>query len=380
MLRMKYLWTLALVALLMAMTSSMAFAQWLQIEYNTPLAPTSVPVPTVDSEATFSEDVDTDFWAWAQVEECAATATPNPDSDYVVLGMAEGYYGPTFTVTRGSMAAFIARAANLTLDAPDTATFLDVPTDYWSFADVERCVDGDIVQGYADGNYRPTLVVDRAQMCVYIGRAASVTTGVVGSDPFGDVAADHWAAEYIQACVDEYIVQGYSAAVFAPDNAVTRAQMAVFIWRGLVRGIDDTHVVGADVVCGLGATDDSSINPGAGDNAIALYYADDHSLTDAAEIDVDSGVVVYVALDGAQHGDGSVTFEVLDSEENSEGTANVSIDGSDGRDAVDTASGAHPYTIVSYRVPDVSATADDYTVTVELPNGAVLTVGEFTVE
>jgi Tol biopolymer transport system component len=52
----------------------------------------------------------------------------------------------------------------------------DVPPDYWAFPEVVGCFQAGIVGGYPDGAYQPTLPVDRAQMAVYISR------GLAGGD------------------------------------------------------------------------------------------------------------------------------------------------------------------------------------------------------
>ena len=51
------------------------------------------------------------------------------------------------------------------------ATFTDVPTDYWAWAQVEACVKDNVVAGYGNGIYAPLVVVTRDQMAVFIARA-----------------------------------------------------------------------------------------------------------------------------------------------------------------------------------------------------------------
>jgi len=64
--------------------------------------------------------------------------------------------------------------------------------------------------------------------------AVSVETGSLG-DPFPDVPPSHWAYRYIMACWNADIVQGYWNG-YHPDELVTRAQMAVYIARGIAGG------------------------------------------------------------------------------------------------------------------------------------------------
>jgi hypothetical protein len=122
------------------------------------------PVPP----ATFS-DVASTHWAYKHIEYAVAKN--------VVKGYDDGTYKPDLAVDRGQMAVFVARAmvapgGDAAIPAgPATATFPDVPTDYWAYKHVEYCVGQGVVKGYDDGTYRPTEAVTRDQMAVYVARA-----------------------------------------------------------------------------------------------------------------------------------------------------------------------------------------------------------------
>jgi len=49
--------------------------------------------------------------------------------------------------------------------------FPDTPLDFWALDAIERCFHSLIVTGYPDGTYRPSEVVTRDQMAVYVTRA-----------------------------------------------------------------------------------------------------------------------------------------------------------------------------------------------------------------
>ena len=50
-------------------------------------------------------------------------------------------------------------------------------------------------------------------------------------NPFSDVGPDHWAADAINCIYWLEITDGKTADTYAPDEPVTRAQMATFIAR-----------------------------------------------------------------------------------------------------------------------------------------------------
>ncbi len=187
------------------------------------------------------QDVGPEHWAYDEIMACVRAG--------VVLGYPGNIYLPNNTVTRAQMAVFIARAlAGGEEQVPAPAgdpTFSDVDDDFWAYPHIEYCADNNIVQGYGDGSYQPTFVVNRAQMAVFIARAIVTPTGEAGLEPyeapttpsFYDVSSDFWSYKHIEYLAENNIVQGYSnyygpgMDAYLPANSVDRAQMAVYIQR-----------------------------------------------------------------------------------------------------------------------------------------------------
>jgi PKD repeat protein len=173
------------------------------------------------------------FWACWEIFACLKAG--------IVGGFLDGTYRPAVTVTRDQMAVFVSRALaggeDLVPTGPATATFPDVPTDHWAYKHVEYAVTQNVVQGYDNGTYRPTVVIDRGQTAVFIARAMVVPTGEAAiPDPpvdptFPDVPTGHWAYKHIEYCVSQEVVQGYDDGTYRPAGTVTRDQMAVFVQR-----------------------------------------------------------------------------------------------------------------------------------------------------
>jgi uncharacterized repeat protein (TIGR01451 family) len=136
-------------------------------------------------------------------------------------------------------------ATNIVLNVVNSS-FPDVPWSHWAILWIERTHEADIVQGYPDGTYRPALVVDRAQMAVYVARGmaggdAHVPEGP-GTPAFSDVGPEHWAYRYIEYAVGEGAVIGYPDGSYRPAEQVNRGQMAVYIARVLVRPAGDAGI------------------------------------------------------------------------------------------------------------------------------------------
>ncbi len=175
------------------------------------------------------------FWAFHQIEACYRAG--------IVAGYEDGNYHPEFQVTRDQMAVYISRAlAGGDENVPNgylQPSFSDVSPAHWAFKYIEYAVERNVVQGYAEGDYRPELVVDRGTMAVYIARSIVDPTGEEGLasfqppiiPTFTDVPAQFWSYLHVEFCVDSGVVQGYSDGLYHPEISVTRDQMAVYIAR-----------------------------------------------------------------------------------------------------------------------------------------------------
>ena len=135
------------------------------------------------------------------------------------------------------MAVFVSRALaggdDKVPTGPATATFADVPTDFWAFKYVEYAYTKNVVQGSADG-YRPGLPVDHGQMAVFMARAMAGGDAEVPAGPdtpsFPDVTSGAWYYKYVEYCHAQGVAEGDSGG-YHPDQLVTRDQMAVYVTR-----------------------------------------------------------------------------------------------------------------------------------------------------
>lgn len=117
----------------------------------------------------------------------------------------------------------------------DTQTFGDVPPTYWAWQFIERLYNAGITGGCSTGplKYCPESEVTRAQMAVFLERGLhypSTFTAPNVAPTFSDTIG-HWAEDWIEALKNDGITSGCAAGLYCPENPVTRAQMAVFLLR-----------------------------------------------------------------------------------------------------------------------------------------------------
>ena len=113
-------------------------------------------------------------------------------------------------------------------------TFDDVPTDYWAFSFIETLAASGITAGCGGNNYCPEDTVTRAQMAVFLERGmngSGFSPPAAKGNVFLDVGAGDFAASFIEQLASDGITSGCGNNNYCPDSVVTRDQMAVFLLR-----------------------------------------------------------------------------------------------------------------------------------------------------
>jgi hypothetical protein len=182
------------------------------------------------ADTTFA-DIPTTHWAWAFIESLYQAGVTGGCSSNPLM------YCPTQDVTRAEMAVFILRAKYGKAYSPPEASgsvFNDVPAVYWAADWIEQLAEEGITGGCGGRNYCPAGIVTRAEMAVFLLRGKYGDTyqppDACGS-VFNDIAADFWAASWIERLYAEGITGGCEGGNYCPTQAANRAQMAVFLVR-----------------------------------------------------------------------------------------------------------------------------------------------------
>lgn len=172
-------------------------------------------------------------------------------------------YAPAASVTRGQMASFIARTIEFIVqeELPASVRFGDDAVVHQS--SIRKLATAGVVQGLDDDIYAPGLDVTRAQMASFITGAIEfvLEEELVAEATFPDIDGPHQTS--IEKLGAIGVVTGRADGTYAPQQAVTRAQMASFI----ARGMDLLAERGAfpDVVDPIGGTPSTEPNHGPGE-------------------------------------------------------------------------------------------------------------------
>ena len=119
--------------------------------------------------------------------------------------------------------------------------FVDVPAGAYYYDAVLWAAEGGIVTGTDAVHFSPDAFCTRAQIVTFLWRAAGSPVVNYAMD-FNDVDGGAYYAEAVRWAASEKVVEGTTAETFAPDAAVTRAQMVTMLYRfAKAQGMDTTQ-------------------------------------------------------------------------------------------------------------------------------------------
>lgn len=118
-------------------------------------------------------------------------------------------------------------------DIPVEERFTDIPRDIWFASYVWQLAGKGIVSGVARNSFSPSVPVTRAAFVTILGRMHGAESASSLKESFSDVPETEWYALYVSWAADAGIVNGYEDGSFKPNDAISREQMAVILYRYL---------------------------------------------------------------------------------------------------------------------------------------------------
>ena len=143
----------------------------------------------------------------------------------------------TFTMPSGPVTV----AATFMDDNTMLNFFVDVPAGAYYYDAVLWAAEGGIVTGTDAVHFSPDASCTRTQLVAFLWRASGKPV-VNYAMNFNDVDSGTYYAEAVRWAASEKVAEGTIAETFAPDAAVTRAQMVTMLYRfAKAQGMDTTQ-------------------------------------------------------------------------------------------------------------------------------------------
>lgn len=108
--------------------------------------------------------------------------------------------------------------------------FTDVPASHWAHDDITYVYENDLMNGTDGSLFSPESSTTRAQVVTVLYRLAG-QPAADWENPFWDVPASAWFHDAVTWAWENDITGGVSSTHFGAGNAVTREQLATFLYR-----------------------------------------------------------------------------------------------------------------------------------------------------
>ena len=139
--------------------------------------------------------------------------------------------------------------------------YSDVSDSYWAYDAIRFVSEENLFQGVTGGGFAPELTMSRAMLATVLYRAAG-SPAVTASAGFTDVPAGKWYSDAVNWAASKGIVKGVGGNRFAPDDNVSREQIATILYQ-YVLSTGETAEADASVLSGYG--DSASVHSWAAD-------------------------------------------------------------------------------------------------------------------
>lgn len=183
-------------------------------------------------------DVSSSYWAAGFIQEL--------NQRNIIRGFPDGTFRPNDLVTRAQFAAMVRQAFSRS-PVRQSASFVDVPGNYWATTAIQDAYTTGFLSGYPGNVFRPEENIPRAQVLVSLANGLGYTANNPANNTlqiYNDASSvPSWATNSIAAATEKQIVVNYpNVQTLNPNRAATRAEVAAFIYQALVSAGQTTAI------------------------------------------------------------------------------------------------------------------------------------------
>lgn len=162
----------------------------------------------------------------------------------IIEGITASLYKPGQAATRAEAALYIANALGLDTQNVKDPGFTDVTKSSKYYGAIAALYGKGIINGVSTTKFAPNDTLTRAHIAKMIVLAFEFEIASSSTTPFTDVnkLQNVNARRYIQTLVQHEITKGTSPTQFSPSNAVTRGELATFLYKSLHAKSEDFDI------------------------------------------------------------------------------------------------------------------------------------------
>ncbi len=153
------------------------------------------------------------------------------EANNIINGYSDGSFKPEKTVNRVEALKMLMLAFDVQAGPSKKLNFTDTDDNQWYAPTLATAVDQGIVQGYADGTFKPANTVNKAEYLKILFKTNGIEPNVdVTANPYADVPKDEWYAPYAYLTNKRNLLD-VPNNLLAAANGMTRGDVAETIYR-----------------------------------------------------------------------------------------------------------------------------------------------------
>ena len=192
-----------------------------------PLNPNEFKIDALDITLSCPEEgnfIDTDE-SFARVAICVLV------QQGIVQGRQAERFFPDEEITRGELTKMILLTAGIQPKSIPAQSFKDLDFDAWYYPYVTTARKIGLIEGYADGTFKPNQPITRAEAVSILVRAFRGEGQSIVESPYQDVLLSDWFAHNVLVASQDGLIVGRTPGFFAPFGTLTRAEATILIRR-----------------------------------------------------------------------------------------------------------------------------------------------------
>lgn len=157
-----------------------------------------------------------------------------------------GTYDPDNGVVGFGVVHFSKYALLETVAPPEVRSAFSDIAGHWAQAEIEYMAAKGYVAGVGENQFAPENKITRAEFAAILARMAGLADNISAAERFSDVPAGAWYRGAVGAATTAGLVYGTSENSFAPDELITREQMAAMLVRYMAKKGSAATISAAD--------------------------------------------------------------------------------------------------------------------------------------
>lgn len=146
-------------------------------------------------------------------------------------GTGSTQFSPNRAVNRAETVEILVKAMGLQDQTVNSQSFRDVPKSHWAWREIEIAREYGMIQGKGNEIFAPEEILTREQVAAMLDNLLPKESDTAQPNRFKDMTPSNWSYDAVSMMSDRGVINGFEDGTFRPKEKITRAQMAAMMQK-----------------------------------------------------------------------------------------------------------------------------------------------------